>query len=76
MTTWTGWRRVNLLTRSESDQYDLAGNMRQFYGQKEPGDKSGGGRELFCRLPLLIRLGGEFDLDLGAEGAGKEKDEL
>ena len=50
--------------------------MRQFYGQKEPGDKSGGGRELFCRLPLLIRLGGEFDLDLGAEGAGKEKDEL
>jgi len=29
-----------------------------------------GVRELFCRLPLLICLGGEFDLDLRAEGAG------
>ena len=33
-------------------------------------------RELFCCLPLLSRLRGEFDFDLDAEGAGKEKDEL
>jgi len=29
-----------------------------------------GVRELFCRLPLLGRSRGEFDLDLGGEGAG------
>jgi len=30
-------------------------------------------QNLFCRLPLLICLGGEFDLDLGAEGAGERR---
>lgn len=34
------------------------------------------GRELFCRLALLIPLRRVFDLDLQAEGAGGEKDEL
>ena len=46
------------------------------HGQKKQGDKSVGDRQIFYRLSLLSALRGEFDLDLGAEGARGEKDEL
>ena len=61
-------KRVDLLTRSESYQYDLAGDMTQLRDRKKQGDKSVGCRQIFYRLSLLSALRGEFDLDLGAEG--------
>jgi hypothetical protein len=35
-----------------------------------------GGSQIFYRLSLLSALRGEFDLNLGAEAGGGEKDEL
>jgi len=62
--------RVDLLMRSESYQYECGWRHDAAHGQKKQGDKSVGGRQIFYRLSLLIALRGEFDLDLGAEGAG------
>jgi len=43
--------RVDLLTRSESYQYDLAGNMRQFMDRKSRATKAGEPENYFagCR---------------------------
>ena len=59
--------RVDLLTRSGSYQYDLAGDITQLMDRKSKVKKCG--RQTNILLAAAVgAVRGEFDLDLGAEG--------